>query len=143
MHVGRLVSCGRGSRQTLPILGGGGSQSGGPHGMGPNIHPGAQAGCLVLLAGECFSQRGTWKSALGFSTPEILFWICPYKGCREGLTATAPEASKFILGAWGQGAFRLMAAMAKNNTYGRCISPNFNEASRLMVRARVGVLEAF
>jgi hypothetical protein len=50
---GALASCDRGSRQLPLILGGGGSQERGPYGMGPNIHPGAQAGCLVLLAGEC------------------------------------------------------------------------------------------
>ena len=71
----------------LAILGGGGSQQKGAPGMGPNIHPGAQAGCLVLLAGECLCQRGTWKSALVFSTLEILFRICPHKGCRVGLIA--------------------------------------------------------
>jgi hypothetical protein len=30
--------------------------------------------------GKGLLQRGTWKSALLFSTLGIFFWICPYKG---------------------------------------------------------------
>jgi hypothetical protein len=57
-------------------------------------------------------RRGTRKSALGFSTLEILFQICPYKGRQADLTATAPEALKFFLGVEWQAGFGLMAVMA-------------------------------
>ena len=71
------------------------------------------------------SQRGTWKSALLFSTLEILFRICPYKGCRVGLTATAPEALKFFLGVEWQAGFRLMAAMGKKANVWPLYRPKF------------------
>jgi hypothetical protein len=44
-------------------------------------------------------RRGTWKT-VQVSTLEILFRICPYKGRRADLTATAHEALKFILGVY-------------------------------------------
>ena len=69
----------------LPFWGVGARSRRGPHGMGPNIRPGAQAGCLVLLAGECLCQRGTWKSALGFSTLQIFSRICPRKALKIAL----------------------------------------------------------
>jgi hypothetical protein len=67
-----------------PLLEGGGSQPGGPHGMGPDTHPGAQAGCLVP-GGKGLLQRGTWKSASGFLTLQIFLRICPRKGLKIAL----------------------------------------------------------
>jgi hypothetical protein len=84
-HTGRLASCDRESMQSTPLLGGGGSQQKGAPVMGPNIHPGGQAGCSVLLALNWLSQRGTWKSASGFLTPQIFSRICPRKGLKIAL----------------------------------------------------------
>ena len=53
-------------------------------------------------------ERGTWKSALAFSTLEIFFWIS------DGIRAGGVQVDG------GDG--------AKTPTYGRCIGPNFNES---------------
>jgi hypothetical protein len=90
-----------------PFLGGGGSHLKGAPSMGPNTHPGAQAGGLVSLVEETFARGVPGNRVFYFRALEFFFWLGSNKGKRCSGRCLR----------W-----------AKKSTYDRCIGPNFNES---------------